>query len=122
MAEDLATWLLEQIADDERAARDAQERTTISRRMIRGEMVNIKTEPRVWQRSVWPPERVLAECGAKRQLVARAQRSLADAQSLAAAGAQRLDVTLIEAPATWTLVVLALPYADRVGYREEWRP
>lgn len=65
----------------------------------------------------WNPARVLAECDAKRRIVEEHAK---------------LDVTRVEALSNWerghqvaldkVLRLLALPYADRPRYREEWRP
>ena len=50
----------------------------------------------------WDPERVVAECDAKRRIIQRA-----------AASAEHMDDTLR---------LLGLPYADHRDYRAEWRP
>lgn len=105
--DDIVPWLREQFAEDERGARLAEERMD---------------ELLAW---LWPsipeadqhiarhnPARVLAEVAAKRKL---------------------LDylVTLEDKASTnnwWVLdtlqplLLLALPYADRPGYRPEWSP
>ena len=64
------------------------------------------------------PARVLREIDAKRQLVERYERAVenrrAHPEYLSSAGAH---VALQAA-----VKLLALPYADRPGYREEWRP
>lgn len=54
------------------------------------------------------PARVLRDVEAKRRLLQRAESDLADDQW--------------DEAAQETVKVLALPYADREGYREEWRP
>lgn len=76
------------------------------------------------------PARVLREIDAKRQLVKLHGR----ATLRAGGGAQYFDTTTVcrscepsyQVPElSWpcpTLRLLALPYADRPGYREEWRP
>jgi hypothetical protein len=54
----------------------------------------------------WDPARVLAEVDAKRQILDLAT-----------------DVTEMSHDTADTMIrLLALPYADRPGYREEWRP
>lgn len=53
--------------------------------------------------------RVLAECGAKRDVVENAARYLNECDQS-------------ETLATYTLTVLALPYADHPDYDEAWRP
>jgi hypothetical protein len=51
----------------------------------------------------WDPARVLAECAAKRRIVSFA-------------------ADLTEEGTDDLLRLLALPYADHPGYRQEWRP
>lgn len=103
MSGDLASWLLEQIAADEDAARAAQ-----------GRWPSSYTEPfasevRAVHIARWDPARVLAECEAKRHLVAFVG-DLAEGDPVH-------GLTAKEA-----LRLLAVPYADREGYRPEWRP
>lgn len=60
------------------------------------------------------PARVLREIDAKRKIIAEHDvysRPLGE----------RMDCQSYDFPCT-TLRLLALPYADRPGYREEWRP
>ena len=66
------------------------------------------------------PARVLREVQAKRDLLAHAERSLADADKLETIGAQPADVFTIRAPAEWTLSILAAPYSDHPDYNPEW--
>jgi len=64
------------------------------------------------------PARVLREIEAKRAIVARYERAMenrrAHPKDLASAGALLALHGVVG--------LLALPYADREGYREEWRP
>lgn len=66
----------------------------------------------------WDPARVLADIDAKRRII--------DEHSLESNGACRVCTLGWSArPAAYpcpTVRLLALPYADREGYREEWRP
>lgn len=78
----------------------------------------------------WTQERVLREIDAKRQLVKRHSSAVLRAGG----GAQYYDTQTVcrscepdhQFPeGSWpcpTLRLLALPYADRPGYREDWRP
>jgi Family of unknown function (DUF6221) len=60
----------------------------------------------------WRPARVLAECDAKRRIVAEhADIDPCDAH----------DAAFKSIPCD-TLRLLALPYADHPGYRSEWAP
>lgn len=61
--------------------------------------------------ATWDPARVLAEVDAKRQIV----------DEHAVRGGTCSACSWQDAPCT-TVRLLALPYADRDGYREEWRP
>ena len=62
------------------------------------------------------PDRVLAECAAKRAMIYRARIWLDEPED----GTRSMQM----AHACWTeaLKVLALPYADRPDYRGEWLP
>ncbi|MGW4603753.1 DUF6221 family protein [Streptomyces sp. NPDC004532] len=60
------------------------------------------------------PARVLRETDAKRQIIAEhdvCSRKLGES----------MDCQSLEFPCT-TLRLLAVPYADRPGYRDDWRP
>lgn len=118
---DLVDFLLAAIAEDERIATST---TPVPERRLwvvgelggdaaveraAGEgMVNDFVAREMWDKdaehvSRWDPARVLAECEAKRRIL-ELHRDLVDLDDRA------------------TLRYLALPYADREGYREEWRP
>jgi hypothetical protein len=62
----------------------------------------------------WDPARVLAECEAKRRLIAETLR-FDTARTYEAFGAEAIYERLI-------LTHLALPYADHPDYRQEWKP
>lgn len=136
MSGDLASWLLEQIAEDEQRAADAKgERSgrwthtegAHGRQKVVDDLgysvleddtkrlsYDVDSEP--WHTcphiATWDPKRVLAECDAKRRLV-----------DLHRSNDEGSCITCMEpiAPCD-TLQVLTLPYVDRDGYREEWRP
>jgi hypothetical protein len=116
----LTDFILQRIAEDEAAAREAiRMRDRID--FIRPpEVPDLAFE--AWEDAPVPfvavgPERVLAECEAKRRIVKRAQRaSEAFRQSInpvTSGVAMTMDLVLTD---------LALPYADHPDYREEWRP
>jgi hypothetical protein len=94
MSDDLAAWLLEQIAQDERENSAAD-------------------EPPDWcDRSAgahYEYDRILAECEAKRGIVEACRPY-----------AVRYFSTDGEAVAWGVLTTLTLPYVDRPGYRQEW--
>jgi hypothetical protein len=68
--------------------------------------------------ATYDPARVLAECEAKRQIVNLCARVVEDDEgnNYYSDGWAGLQV------AVTTLRFLALPYSDRPGYRQEWRP
>jgi len=94
----LTDWLLACITDDEAVARANMAGGpfgTSYRRGVDGSLLV-------------PPARVLAECEAKRRIVER-HRSCD-------------DVSFGDQSTCPDLCDLALPYADRPGYQEAWRP
>lgn len=62
---------------------------------------------------------MLAECEAKRRIVEF--WSLAYQNPRDAVRFSGYDWDKVRANAQWTLQQLALPYAEREGFREEWR-
>ena len=92
----LVKFLLARIAEDESVARDAAE----------SEIHTVEHE----MQERWSPERVLAECEAKRRIVKESAYELnRRPPSPRAATAARV-----------TLLLLALPYADHPDYQQEW--
>lgn len=103
---DLATWLLERIAEDEAAARNA------------GWWSHVAAVGSLAAVGHHGPTRVLAECEAKRRIITEAVPDIEQLQTLAdgewgPAGEDEPDRLLR---------LLALPYADHDGYRQEWAP
>lgn len=107
---DLADWLLACLADDAAVAREAAQyvgpgeviETNLSRTIG-----DTYTSKRV---ALWQPAFVLADCEAKRQMVVFAQERSREALDSEPWVAEQF------------LMRLAMAYADRPGYREEWRP
>lgn len=97
--DDLITWLRAQLDEDERAARAWMPfgtPTAADREHI----------------ARHDPARVLAEVDAKRRI-------LDECESAIRKSAPRSNLNDLG----WTVLrPLALPYADRPGYRDEWRP
>lgn len=123
---DLAAWLLEQIAEDEWQARAA---TPGPWKFVHG-YLGIPRSPAITLKAdldpatityltALAPERVLAECDAKRRIVelhtGEHECSVYDHDG-------EIDHCQYVLGDCSTLRLLALPYADRDGYREEWRP
>ena len=146
VTDDLAAWLLEQIAEDERAARevsspapwvvDDQQRDD---RAIYGAArgATVAYDPSGDEESRrdfahivrWDPARVLAECDAKRRIVERHSHTTEviwrdrsqDFEVCDECGSGAANQGCTPWPCD-TLKLLALSNADRPGYREEWRP
>lgn len=111
---DLAEFLLACVAEDEAAARGVYSLSMYWRMTTGGHDVGpglAYFEEMDDARHVvrWSPDRVLADCEAKRQMLAFAAR---------------MDKELESEPwvAEQFLMRLALAYTDRPGYQETWRP
>jgi hypothetical protein len=130
---DLATWLLEQIAEDERVAGGlpADGYPKHGSRVL-----SVEGTLKVPWPDRWNPVHVLAECDAKR-LILREHRRYDEwiREEMPSFASPSADAHCVgcgfgstEEPRTEhidqcpTLRALALPYTDRPGYREEWRP
>ncbi|MFE1748991.1 DUF6221 family protein [Streptomyces anandii] len=127
--DDLVLWLRAQPDEDERIAREAgglawsrpeDPGDPAAIRDSKGERVvcdeGWPSEGQEVHIAEWDPARVLREIDAKRQIIALHAR--AHHQCVAEDGPTQWHAS---DPCT-TLRLLALPYADRPGYREEWRP
>lgn len=115
---ELAAWLLEQIAEDEREAHADLDLGQPLAEHQPGEcstcdVLRRKVMNELDHAVALDPARVLAECDAKRRIVAECSYQI-DNDFGAMATTKLL--------ARFTLKALALPYTDRPGYREEWRP
>ncbi len=137
--DDLAAWLLERIAEDEAAARAATAGPWFVNSDKHGNQIGTDTvrpaSIREFDRTCdvisygytsdpapdvditdaqhiarWNPARVLAECAAKRELI-----WMANPYDFADDGGTGMSEHADE-----ILRTLALPYADRPGYRQEW--
>jgi hypothetical protein len=103
----LAEFLLARITEDEDVAREAAaKRPTATGAAVKGVWLNSR-----YHLTADPGFR-LAECEAKRQIVAQSLAWDRDGGS-ASQGAKATRVALR---------LLALPYADHPDYREEWKP
>lgn len=112
----LADFLEAQIAEDEQAARASQSQHWTPTQgggfgMLYDEHERVviydEGQPSMEEAAHmarWDPARVLAECEAKRAIIAW----------------NTMMYPML--PTTTILAALALPYADRPGYRDEWRP
>ena len=121
----LAAWLLEQVAEDERLANACLTDEVCPWRDE--DWVEIGS-PSIDHVQRHDPHRVLAECEAKRRIIEthrpydctdpKGQRCFVCASTRAYPSGAAIH----EAWPCPTLRLLALPHADRPGYREEWRP
>lgn len=159
---DLASWVLEQIAEDERTARAAtpgpwrynpakewhspEELAKPPIMRLPGEefvgagpldatigvaATGPADDPQSMVNAAyiatWDPARVLAECDAKRKIIAMwedpaAVRSLPEGVH-DGRDDDEMEAQVASAEAINAVVhLVALPYADRPGYREDWRP
>ncbi|MEU5624259.1 DUF6221 family protein [Streptomyces tendae] len=110
--DDLVRWLRAQLDEDERVARGAIDNSPW-RAAVRsgldvvegdGWTVCNASEADTAHIAEWDPARVLREIDAKRRIIA----------TLHEEGGDRMFADIFS--------LLALPYADRPGYREHWRP
>ena len=122
---DLATWLLEQIAKDERQVDELRESDYGDRTLIQedwgGDGIyapDLNDFGGLWI----TPARVLAECAAKRRIIDEHHKVEEYADPITFCSACGGHPSHGSDWPCYTLRLLALPYADRPGYREEWRP
>lgn len=135
VAVDLVQWLRAQLDEDERIARAATQGDWVwSREFVTPPGYHHRTvgplEPGdAAYMTTWAPARVLREVDAKRQLIARGGPFCTS--DCDAPGNEPMDPETdwttplehhLDCAAYKAAAVLALPYADRPGYREEWRP
>ena len=122
----LAEFLLARIAEDEAVARDAGERRGLP---YESPLYVVDDNYRHDQVGIYP-ERVLAECEAKRRIVGIHELDPIEVYSwgTTGGGCGLCDHSCETGGNTWghdpceTLKALALPYADHPDYDEAWRP
>ena len=119
--DELVRWLGEQLDEDERIARAVEDRSApwdgqwmadgdSAVRTVNGHVLFYRHDSGPLKPGLadhvaeWDPARVLREIDAKRRILA----------TLHEEGGDRMFADIFR--------LLALPYADRPGYREEWRP
>lgn len=116
MSDDLVTWLRAQLDEDDADARRRDFHTGMCSRFL---------DPG-GDCSCDYSDHVLAEVEAKRRILDRVEKAAASAAMPVGYDAvARLEKSLakVTAPELDRVVrLLALPYADRPGYRDEWRP
>lgn len=109
---DLATWLRAQLAEDEREINRHPDGNDdfLGGDLVATEEQNYPAAPYL----AMSKTRALAELDAKRRILDHVERELSDP------GGD--NPYWYEDKMSSVLRLLALPYADRPGYREEWRP
>lgn len=135
MDEDLVPWLGEQLDEDEQIAKAAHTPnwSTDGRRGIHygvedGWMTDALTTADADHIARHDPARVLREIEAKREIRRwhSSPHTLVDGFCVEEGGPcthrGEAECTVCGESGCTTLRLLALPYADRPGYREEWRP
>ena len=113
---DLVTWLRAQLDEDERAARAVED----LRKPYYFDFIDDAARPFV-EREL-DPERVLRQVKRDQHIIDEHTCGCPDPDCRdcgACSGPHHADPA--PAPCT-TLRLLAMPYADRPGYRDEWRP
>jgi len=141
LTDDLITWLRGQLDEDERVARAVRDQRWVYRRsydsaaeqtdhvLVIGDRAigadfgdDPLTPAEAEHIALHDPARVLAEVDAKRRIlgwmVDDAGFDLPATKTQAMSSEEWYRVTV----ARVTIKLLALPYANRDGYREEWRP
>lgn len=145
MSDDLLTWLRAQLDEDERIALDAggawnagggawmelpdtpwvlTAPVPITQWKPPNSDRNIGTIPREWDRAHivrHDPARVLREVEAKRRILNDVLPTM-QADEMRIAGEWGVGSEPVREASDDLLSLLALPYADRPGYRDEWRP
>jgi hypothetical protein len=122
--EDLAKWLSQQLDEDERIAKEAGGH--LGEWRLATPLDDAELGDASWLRPPslkhverHDPARALRDVDAKRKLLEQCRASLASEKAGGVDGAwsESFGDGLLEA-----VKLLALPYADRPGYREDWRP
>jgi hypothetical protein len=124
---DLTAWLLAQIGADERVAERALDVSTDLGQQTSWSSFSVGdvVEEAIVHQEAWSPTRVLAECEAKRRIVDLHPVVGDDVCDTCVVGKRGYPLQPNSTPERWpcgTLRALALAYADRPGYQDDWRP
>lgn len=126
--DDLIAWLLEQVDKDEHAATaafsgqvDRENGWGIDGRAITPHVGVIHEAVQRVHVARWNPARVLVECEAKRRIISDVIPEV-NGMDDRIEGEWGHGLTGPHEEGKLLLSLLALPYADRPGYREEWKP
>lgn len=124
---DLAAWLLAQIDADERVAERARDVSTDLGQQASWSAFSATdiADEAVIHVEAWGPDRVVADCEAKRRIVDLHPVVGDDVCDTCVVGKQGYPLHPHSTPERWpcgTLRALASSYADRPGYEPDWRP
>lgn len=134
MSGDLIHFLRDRLDEDEQIAQDAAGLAAVRRHWTRQALSCVvdatdgglivygegaPTSEQAQHIARWNPARVLAEVAAKRQIIDGVTARLDPTGDDGGWTSVEFET---DEMAGETLRLLALPYADRPGYREEWRP
>lgn len=120
---DLAAWLLDQIAEDERVADRTRRVHSAPGAPVNWEVFCDRYSPDARELQMrWNPYRVLAECDTKRRIVALHTPEEGDLDCPTCTD-RDYRMPRGSGDKQWcdTLQLLAQPYADRVDYPLHWR-
>ncbi|SHI67709.1 DUF6221 family protein [Streptomyces sp. 3214.6] len=138
--DDLVQWLRAQLDEDDRIARAAAEEleglelggewwydgqyveTVREHTMVAVGSQDFMDPATGRHIAEWDPARVLREIDAKRQLVCAYEEAVSAFNDSGPALTSYDRLTGSVSSLRRAIELLALPYADRPGYREEWRP
>jgi len=140
---EMVDWLLEQIEEDKQRARELRAEVARTLCTDHGHINQegglrcrtcVRRADAILSLPLFNPDRVLAECEAKLQIIAQHRPTTAASSDLTYPASAGLCVTCGPGD-TWeveqqpygqvpcaTLRLLALPLADHPGYRAEWAP
>ncbi|CAL9529773.1 DUF6221 family protein [Streptomyces sp. enrichment culture] len=118
MSDDLIQWLRAQLDEDEQAARAAALTEGLTGSLVdflKHEAAHVDVAPSEAHYARHTPARVLREIDAKRRIIEQHERYARERRRMMGGWDPQSDDSPI-------LAALATVYADRPGYREEWRP
>jgi hypothetical protein len=119
VADDLSSFLLARIAEDDFVAYSCSREEELFGSLAEGALA--QDDKRLTHAARWRPDAVRAHCAARRRIVEL--HTNAETPTICPACHYEAGYdTLPELAPCPTLRLLALPYADYPGYRQEWKP
>jgi hypothetical protein len=124
MSDDLATWLRTQIDEDERRRTVTGELATWLLKQLAVDEQTARAMPHAIEnlQSRWSPDRLIARCEAARKVVKLYTNALHAVRADSLSFHKETQDKAAEDVLAAAVRALAEPYADKPGYREEWRP